>query len=261
MKFRVKCADCGVVGYPHGNPDVRLSHQFGGRYLCKRCYDVAVVVDVQNYIMNQQVMQWVLLGHAGHPLPTGAQQMPVQQQQNARFPRRSSSRPIDSNGNYASLVYDIQLSAYTFRFAYDPDFLALFKQYVLGQNRVPVYVGGKFSHWVVDEKVFDSLRNLCEAKWPGRVRIEDKKTVEDKHREAEAKYRVALPTQPSVDKLFKEFEELVGLPVPRQNSIDDLKKWYRAAAVKLHPDKSTGDATKMARLNAVWKELQKLLQA
>lgn len=181
------------------------------------------------------------------------------------FTTRRSTRqnhPIDSFGNYASLTWDVTLQAYIFRFAFDENFLTMFKQYVLTQNRVPVYANGKFSHWVIAESVFDALRTICEAKWRGRVKAESRSDVERKLRDAESRFRTGAATQPSVDKLLSEFEELVELSIPKisHGSVDDLKRFYRVAATKLHPDKSSGDSSKMARLNYVWKELQKQLK-
>ena len=61
---------------------------------------------------------------------------------------------------------------------------------------------------------------------------------------------------PTVEQVVGEFLILTGFDKQVKLDYDTAKRAYRRTALTLHPDKG-GDAVKMARLNEVWKRVEK----
>lgn len=101
--------------------------------------------------------------------------------------------------------------------------------------------------WYIKEQYGDFIRQAAESAFGvGSVSFVSKTVAEQQQSYSQTpQLRQQTPTQQAMS----DFVEL--LPY------EAAKKAYLLACQQLHPDKPTGDAQKMARLNEVWERLEK----
>lgn len=139
--------------------------------------------------------------------------------------------------------YDTQLDAYTVSSSYSKAFVDGIKAFIPVGSRD---YDPKSHFWYIKEQYVDIVRTMAEKAFGvGTVSFTSKQVSQQSQQYTQQYVSQSTPQQA----LLAEFVELIPY--------DALKRAYLLACQALHPDRPTGDAQKMSRLNQLWDRIEK----
>ena len=146
--------------------------------------------------------------------------------------------------------YDTQLDAYTVSSSYSKAFVDGIKAFIPVGSRD---YDPKSHFWYIKEQYVDIVRTMAEKAFGVGTVSFTSKQVSQQSQQYTNQYQQASPYQARQatpqQALLAEFVELIPY--------DALKRAYLLACQALHPDRPTGDAQKMSRLNQLWDRIEK----
>lgn len=149
-----------------------------------------------------------------------------------------------------TILWDAVALAYIVQVPYDPNFIEFLKAKVPGPQRA---WDPDSKQWRVEDGWERVLIALATELWgAGSVSFHSRQDVETEQAQlAKAQREAFMSALPPKERACFEFFELC--------SLDALRSAFRKMALELHPDRNSGDATRMAKLNAAWSVLEKEL--
>lgn len=168
----------------------------------------------------------------------------------SRQPNIGYGRPSSTTQVRITITWEPAARVYKVVVPYDENFIEFIKAKIPGNKRA---WDGSQKCWFVDEDVINVLVVLGTELWTAdAVVFHSREEVEKAEREQrEAQRQAVLNALPPRERAAMEFIELC--------TTDALKAAYRKAALELHPDRASGDAERMTKLNAAWAALEKEL--
>ena len=136
--------------------------------------------------------------------------------------------------------------------AYNPGLIAAIKQLIPASDRT---FDPASKVWCFSERYGVPIKQAIEAVWSrSEVMFVSKEDVQKGKSQGASQQARQVPVSNDYSKVPLADAILVfAQMLPREA----LKAAYRVAAQHYHPDKSGGDTTKMAQLNALWSKIEK----
>lgn len=103
--------------------------------------------------------------------------------------------------------------------------------------------------WYVKEQYGDAIRMIATSAFGMHAVSFTSRTVAQQAQQARQQFYNPIAANGTLDNAIVQFFNLI--------SYDAAKQAYRRASLDLHPDKPSGDAQKMAKLNDLWSRIEK----
>lgn len=147
----------------------------------------------------------------------------------------------------ARIWWDDQAQAYVISSSYNDKLVNALKTLIPSGER---NYDPQTKFWYVKEKWGAVIQSIAaDAFGIHSVSFTSKQVAQQAQQQQQAYQRPTTSYQGTTEGAIVEFFGLL--------SYDAAKHAYRKAAVDLHPDKPTGDAAKMAKLNELWTRIEK----
>lgn len=150
-----------------------------------------------------------------------------------------------------NITHDNKLKAYTIRFTYNKwswnqvsAVIELLKVYIPASDRIYDPASKEWTvterYWILAEKLFK------EAQFP--MNVEEIVNPEDYF----YNQGIASSAPVSKEQLANKLLDILGISAEELADFNRAKKAYRRKALELHPDRNSGDGSKMSELNSIW---------